>query len=152
MQTVKCITKTCKIRFKKKAWNHKYCAFHAQESNKKSKSKYWRKFITRENFALYNIRRQKKYRKNIKVEVLSKYGKSSRPQCCWRNCKVRDLDMLSLDHIFNDGKIDRNRPDFKGGGHRFYLWVKKLGFPEKYQTLCFNHQFKKELIRRRKKI
>jgi len=50
-------------------------------------------------------------RASLKLEVLSHYG-HGKLQCAWPGCNVVDVDMLSLDHINNDGgkerKLDRN--------------------------------------------
>jgi len=81
-----------------------------------------------------------------KLRVLSHYGKERNAQCCWEGCEVLDLDMLSLDHVNNDGAKDRN---IRGSGHMLYASVEKEGFPEGFQTLCHNHQWKKEITRRR---
>jgi hypothetical protein len=39
----------------------------------------------------------------IKKEVLTHYGKCGKLQCCWYFCKIVDIDILTLDHIHNDG-------------------------------------------------
>jgi hypothetical protein len=57
--------------------------------------------------------------------------------------------MLSLDHINNDGALDRKNGSRGGGGIATYQRVRKQGFPDGFQTLCHNHQWKKELMRRR---
>ena len=80
----------------------------------------------------------------FKREVLTHYGKGGKLQCCWSDCTVNDLDVLSLDHIANDGAEHR-----KHVGTRIYRWAKSHGFPPGLQTLCMNHQCKKELTRRR---
>jgi hypothetical protein len=61
---------------------------------------------------------------------------------------VTDVDMLSLDHVHNDGSAARkkNRND---AGVNLYRRLKVAGFPEGFQTLCHNHQWKKEMMRRR---
>ena len=54
--------------------------------------------------------------------------------------------MLSLDHIYNDGSADRkNKPT----GDNFYRFLEKEKYPEGFQTLCMNHQYKKEILRRK---
>lgn len=88
----------------------------------------------------------------IKIEVLTHYGKEGQLKCCWPGCDVIDSDMLSLDHINNDGF--GHRKELGTGkrpiqGNAFYRKARKLGYPEGLQTLCHNHQMKKELIRRR---
>lgn len=91
---------------------------------------------------------QQKYVLRIKAEVLGHYGPGGRAECSWKGCTVDDIDMLSLDHVDNDGAKDRK---LRGsGGIRIYLRVKREGYPGGYQTLCHNHQWKKEILRRRK--
>lgn len=83
-----------------------------------------------------------------KLVVLSYYGKEGKLQCCWPDCDIIDPDMLSLDHIKDDGAEHRRR--VKGAsGRNLYRLLRRDGFPEGYQTLCMNHQFKKELMRKR---
>ena len=85
------------------------------------------------------------YRKAVKTTVLSHYGKAGIPACCWTGCNVIDLDMLSLDHVENNGNSERERTGILGG-YPLYLKLKKEGFPEGFQTLCFNHQMKKAIL------
>src|SRR5579885_571173 len=96
----------------------------------------------------YTIEYQHKKYQDEKVEALVQYGKNKSLQCCWENCNVDDPDMLSLDHVNNDGAIDR---EIRGTGINLYRTLKKEGYPEGFQTLCFNHQMKKEMTRLRNK-
>lgn len=82
----------------------------------------------------------------VKLEVLSYYGKEGRLQCCWPDCGVIDPDMLSLDHVNNDGQIDRKQGK---GGIKLYRVLRTEGYRPGFQTLCHNHQWKKEIMRRR---
>jgi hypothetical protein len=100
-----------------------------------------RKAISRESA----IRRANK----IKAIVFSQYGKGYKPKCCWRGCNITDLDMLSLDHIKNDGAQHRKEGKHRGG-MGFYWQLFRNKFPDGFQVLCWNHQWKKETIRRRK--
>jgi hypothetical protein len=72
----------------------------------------------------------------LKYEVLSYYS-SGIPKCLV--CRVEDIDVLCIDHINNDGRKQRREINFG------YSWLKKQGFPEGYQVLCFNHNMKKEI-------
>lgn len=82
----------------------------------------------------------------LKAEVLAHYGKNG--LCCaWPNCAVVDLDVLTLDHINNDGSLERRAGRGKGGD--LYRRLRKANYPQGYQTLCANHQLKKELLRHR---
>jgi hypothetical protein len=84
----------------------------------------------------------------LKAEVLSHYGPEGKLGCCWSRCGVRDIDILTLDHVNNDGAAHRKK--VKGmTSYRLYGWIKAQGFPEGFQTLCWNHQWKKEIARTR---
>src|SRR5271157_227897 len=84
--------------------------------------------------------------RNLKVEVLSHYGKDNTLKCCWEGCEVADVDMLSLDHINNDGAEHRHNVGLSGS--LFYKWIKKNNYPLEpaLQTLCMNHQMKKNIM------
>ncbi len=73
-----------------------------------------------------------------KFVALSHYSKTENPSCCWPGCTVDDLDMLTLDHIANDGYKRKGC-----SGSTLYAWVIAHKFPEGLQTLCWNHQWKK---------
>ena len=88
----------------------------------------------------------------IKIEVLSHYGPSGQLCCSWFDCHISDVDMLVLDHTADNGarqKIELGGSS--GRGHNFYRWLKSHGFPDGYQTLCCNHNHKKEILRSRSK-
>jgi hypothetical protein len=82
----------------------------------------------------------------LKVNVLSHYSLNHELRCSWKKCLVSDVDMLSLDHIENNGAEDRRHGH---AGASLYRKLVKLGFPGGFQTLCLNHQFKKALNRAR---
>jgi|SRR5579871_153488 hypothetical protein len=107
-----------------------------------------KKYKENSEFRLKESFRHHKKRQDEKVEALVQYGKNKSLQCCWENCNVDDPDMLSLDHVNNDGAIDR---EIRGTGINLYRTLKKEGYPEGFQTLCFNHQMKKEMTRLRNK-
>jgi hypothetical protein len=94
-------------------------------------------------------------RRRNKEEVLTHYGEHGKLKCCWEHCNVCDLDMLSLDHIHDDGAEHRRklgkkvRGTYQFGGKDIYVWVKTHGFPEGFQTLCMNHQQKKQIVKSR---
>jgi hypothetical protein len=81
-----------------------------------------------------------------KLRVLTHYSGKEIAQCSWEGCAVCDLDMLSIDHVNNDGFKDR---DTRRTGNSLYLSLEQDGYPEGFQTLCHNHQWKKEIVRRR---
>jgi hypothetical protein len=81
-----------------------------------------------------------------KIVVFSYYGPSRVLQCSWPGCRISDMDMLTLDHIDNNGNADRK---VRGLGQNLYRTLIKEGFPIGFQTLCHNHQWKKEMARRK---
>lgn len=89
-----------------------------------------------------------------KLLVLTRYGKNGQLNCCWPDCGITDVDMLSIDHIENNGAHHRKNmtgdPGY-GAGAPFYARLIRENFPDGYQTLCLNHQFKKELLRKRER-
>ena len=88
------------------------------------------------------------YRLRIKTEVLSHYGKDGTLRCRWSGCECVDIDMLTLDHVGDNGA--EHRASGFAGGVGGYVVLKNSGYPEGYQTLCANHQLKKETERKRR--
>ena len=82
-------------------------------------------------------------RADMKLEVLSHYGKDGKLQCCWTECSVVDPDMLTIDHMDNSGAEERKK-DRTHAGMSFYAILKRTKYPDGFQTLCHNHQWKKE--------
>lgn len=91
----------------------------------------------------YDLKKQKQYRAEMKLKVLSHYGPNHGLRCNWPDCDVIDIDMLTLDHVNNDGAEHRKT------SHNLYREVIQRGFPEGFQTLCWNHQWKKQILRTR---
>lgn len=86
-----------------------------------------------------NISRQL-CRNEKRVAVLSHYGVDGEPVC--RRCGFSDVRALAVDHINNDGAAHRKKI-----GNQVYLWLLRNGFPEGFQTLCFNCNTIKEYER-----
>lgn len=82
-----------------------------------------------------------------KAAVLTFYGGGKR-QCVWDGCTETDPDVLTIDHVKNGGTKHRTKLGIRGG-HDFYRRLRSAGFPDGFQTLCANHQLKKEILRRR---
>jgi hypothetical protein len=78
-----------------------------------------------------------------KQQVLDHYGQ----MCIWPNCNVTDYDLLTVDHINNDGKEERKK--FKN-----HSWKRAIDsrFSAVYQILCWNHQWKKRMMTLRNEI
>lgn len=62
----------------------------------------------------------------IKQEVINKYG----GKC--NNCNINDLDVLTIDHLNNNGHQHRKEIN------NIYRWLKNNSYPDGYTTLCFN--------------
>jgi len=78
-----------------------------------------------------------------KYEVLAHYSHGE-PRCL--HCGITDIDVLTIDHINGNGKTHR-----KGSltGDNLYRWLRINSFPDGYQTLCFNCNFKKYIQERK---
>jgi hypothetical protein len=98
----------------------------------------------KERYALLFNERRKGLRLKTKIRLLTHYGKDGHLRCCWPDCGITDIDLLTLDHVNNDGHLEgRNRSCV-------YEHFSEDWFPVgEFQTLCWNHQWKKELLRRR---
>jgi hypothetical protein len=97
---------------------------------------------------LINNKNGRDHQRLIKNTVLTHYGKNGKCKCCWDDCEVEDLDMLTLDHVDNDGAKHRREytKTGRGGGAQLYNKLIRKGFPSGFQTLCCNHNLKKHLI------
>lgn len=94
-----------------------------------------------------NDRNRKRHRL-VKTKVLTHYGKNGFLQCCWNGCEVNDIDMLTLDHVENNGADHRKgyTKSGRGGGSKLYDLLIRQGFPKGFQTLCANHNLKKHIL------
>jgi hypothetical protein len=129
----------CNKEFEAHRWNIKYCSEQCRSdaSNRRNYSKNKSK----------ELKRMRDRRMRLKIEVLTHYSPNGVLGCSWEDCKINDVDMLSLDHVNNDGAKDRK--ENPGPSTSVYFKVKQRGFPLGLQTLCWNHQWKKELTRSR---
>lgn len=80
-----------------------------------------------------------------KFICLSYYSPSDTPTCSVPGCGVSDIDMLCIDHIIDNGADERRSI----GRSNLYRYLIGEHFPAGYQTLCANHNLKKEIERRR---
>lgn len=83
------------------------------------------------------------YRKKIKELMLGHYGRS----CVM--CGESDVQTLSIDHINNDGAEHRRsitKGKTKPPSTRLYKWLIDNGFPEGFQILCRNCNWRKRLV------
>jgi len=73
-------------------------------------------------------------RKEIKTLVFNHYG--NKCNCCGES----NLGFLQVDHINNDGYLERQDPKIKSN---FYESIVKRNFPDHYQLLCANCNYGK---------
>jgi hypothetical protein len=73
------------------------------------------------------------HRRELAWRIYSHYSDDGTPKC--ECCGEREFFFLSIDHINNDGKIDRQT---RGKGTRFYNTIIEDGFPIGLRVLCFN--------------
>jgi hypothetical protein len=76
------------------------------------------------------VRRSKQ---KLRQEVLSHYAKGEIQCAC---CGEKHQEFLTIDHMNNEGA--KHRRSDSEVRNSFYCWLKKKGFPEGYQILCFN--------------
>ena len=93
---------------------------------------YTKIYKQRPEVKLRHRKKTKERRKKIKFEVLSFYSNNDIKCTC---CKENNYMFMSIDHINGGGTKHRKKI---GGGATFYSWLKRNGFPEGYQVLCFN--------------
>jgi len=89
----------------------------------------------RRKYCKANPDKMKKYVKNqqahLREVIITGYG--GKCECCGESEPV----FLDIDHINNNGKLDRQR--FNTCYRTFYRWLRDNGFPRnEYQLLCSN--------------
>jgi hypothetical protein len=76
-----------------------------------------------------------------KVRALTHYS-GGRPRC--RTCSEDDVRFLCLGHRRDDGAEHRKTLGFRGNS--IYLWVVRNGFPDMFDVLCHNCNFRKYAV------
>ena len=71
------------------------------------------------------------YRDRLRKEVFDAYG--GKCVCCGES----NYRFLTIDHPNNDGAKHR-RETGCGTGIKFYLWLRKHGYPKEFDPLCWN--------------
>jgi len=85
-----------------------------------------------------------KAKNKLKSEVFAVYSCGD-PKC--KSCNETDIGVLTIDHITGNGS-DHRREIFgnsKRCGYPFYQWLKRNSYPEGFQVLCYNCQYRKRL-------
>lgn len=83
--------------------------------------------------------RKREYREKLKLDVIEGYGGAC--ACCGNEY----LPHLTLDHVNGGGRAERAA---LGGGANLYRLLRREGFPEGYQVLCFNCNAAKHFLGR----
>jgi len=123
--------------------------FYNQPTRPEGKGSWCKKCVAKQQrerriYASGTIRKQRARRGlNSKIEVLTHYGKDGQLRCCWPGCSITDIDVLTLDHVNDDGADLRRKGQL--AGRVFYNWLKLHGYIKGLQTLCWNHQWKKRI-------
>jgi len=76
---------------------------------------------------------------NLRHEVFMHYGGYI---CANSNCQITDPDVLTIDHIEGRKSLKHNSYIT---GERLYRWIRAHGFPNGFQVLCMNCNYKKHL-------
>jgi hypothetical protein len=71
----------------------------------------------------------------VKTEVVAAYG--GKCGCCGED----NLVFLTIDHVNNDGAAHRREVGRSG----IYFWLRRKGYPEGFQVLCWNCNMAKAL-------
>ena len=70
---------------------------------------------------------------NVKEEAITVYG----GMCI--NCGASDYRILCFDHVYDDGNLRRKKCSYeRAGGAKFAAKLKREGWPDYIQLLCFN--------------
>jgi hypothetical protein len=80
----------------------------------------------------------KRNQQRRKDSVFAAYG-GYKCACCGETERL----FLSIDHIHNNGNVERKSDAYGSSGTAFYLWLCKHNFPSGYQVLCMNCQIGK---------
>lgn len=99
----------------------------------------YNKFYHRKNSDDHSLKEKEDYRTlNLKLKVLNYYSKNTM-SCSLCGYNEEPL-ILQLDHIYNNGAEQRKA---FGNGNKFYRWIIKNNYPEGFQVLCPNCNWKK---------
>jgi hypothetical protein len=80
----------------------------------------------------FTVRITKKYRDRNRHDAFMAYG-GFRCACCGETEPM----FLTIDHIENDGNVQRREIGSKGGSH-FFTWLRQQKYPPGFQVLCRN--------------
>ncbi len=133
----------------RKVYAQKYYQEHKEEYDARKK-RYRREGRYEDHTKEYSLRYRKEHkeflqqqREQARVEVLSYYSAAGYPTCAC--CGIIDVDILTIDHINDDGNKQRKELGWRGSGIPFYNYLKEHDYPPGYQVLCQNCNWKKRI-------
>jgi len=110
----------------------KFCSSECKDINgQRWRKKYYKKRMLEEDFRKKKRTLNKQYNKQLRKQVLIHYGGSPLKCAC---CDEDHVEFLSIDHIAGGGAKHRKII----GSSRIYRWLKRNGYPEGFQVLCYN--------------
>lgn len=77
-------------------------------------------------------KRTKKYRREIKLQAITNYG--GKCVCCGES----NIAFLTFDHVDSNGGERRKRIPEQKGGSAMHYWLRRNGYPNEFQILCYN--------------
>ena len=122
---------------KEREWRRSY---NARPEVKERKNKNHREYYAKNKSKLLpRINKNSRIRrKKLKIEILTEYSKKKsgalKPTCACCGEDFHEI-FLSLDHIIPKS---RNKQKRDPPGYLLYVRLKKEGFPDGFQVLCFN--------------
>lgn len=84
------------------------------------------------------------YGEKLRQQVLEHYSNGT-PKCAC--CGIDDILVLCVDHI-NGGGNKHRKQLHKSSGTSFCNWLIRQGYPEGFQVLCHNCNFRKTRLSR----
>jgi hypothetical protein len=78
----------------------------------------------------YNANYNKRHRARLRQAILARYGNACR--CCHE----REWRFLTLDHVFNDGGVERNI--YRSSNQLYAKLLKRRTLSRRHQLLCWN--------------
>ena len=83
----------------------------------------------------------RKYKEKLKEIIVREYG-----GCCV-DCGEEDVVVLSIDHVYGNGK--QHRIKLKKRGNSFYSWLRKNNYPkEEFELVCRNCNWRRWIARK----
>lgn len=117
----------CMLKANKK-YSRKYRRINLRDTRKASLE------YRHENLERVN-KRAKQTREELKREVYGHYSNGEYKCAC---CGIDVYEFLCIDHINNDGNVDRKNNPSHQTGDKLCRRLKRDGYPEGYQLLCYN--------------